>query len=163
MPKKIIIDHTKCTGCMICAQACSLVKTGSFNPAASRIRVVDWEDTGVTVPIVCHHCAEPVCLPACPENAISKNAQTGLVRIDPETCVSCAECRKACPYAGPVYSMPEKQVLLCDHCDGEPTCVIVCPTGALTFGEYKTGEAGQRLIAMNEARSTITVKEHRHE
>ena len=159
MPKKIIVEHNKCTGCLICAQACSLVKTGTFNPTASRIRIVDWEDSGITVPVVCQHCAEPVCLPACLEEAIGKDPQTGIVSIDQDLCVTCAKCRNACPYGGPIFSAPEKRVRLCDHCDGEPACVIVCPTGALEYEEYETGTEGQRLAAMCEVRNTLVKKE----
>ena len=161
MPKTIIIDHDKCTGCLMCAQACSLVKTGTFNPAAARIRIVDWEESGATDPIVCQHCAEPVCIPACPESAISKDPAGGIVRIDPEACINCATCRKICPYAGPVYSAIEKRVVLCDHCGGEPTCVSVCPTGALQYEEYEPGETGARLRAIGEIRSTVIKKERR--
>jgi len=161
MHKKIIIDHSKCTGCFMCGQACSLVKTGTFNPAAARIRIVDWEDSGVTVPIVCQHCAEPVCLPACPQEAISKDLQTGIVSIDSEQCINCTICRNVCPYAGPVFSPIEKQVVLCDHCGGEPTCVSVCPTGALRYVECEIGDERDRLSAMGEIRKTLIRKERR--
>ena len=155
MPKKIIVDHEECTGCLMCVQACSLVKTGSFNPASSRIRIVDWEARGVTVPVICQHCAEPICMPACPEEAISKDLQTGVVSIDPELCTNCTVCRRACPYAGPVFSAPEKKVLLCDYCGGTPTCVNVCPTEALHYQDYETGSPGQRLTAMEEVRNNL--------
>jgi carbon-monoxide dehydrogenase iron sulfur subunit len=161
VPKTIIIDHDRCTGCLICAQACSLVKTGTFNPSASRIRIVDWEESGITNPLVCQHCAEPVCLPACPEGAISKDPESGLVRIDPEACVDCSVCRRVCPYAGPVYSPVEQRVVLCDHCGGEPTCVGVCPTDALQYLEYVPGDLGARLRAMAVVRSAVTKKERR--
>lgn len=159
MPKKIVIDFSKCTGCLMCAQVCSLVKTGTFTPAAARIRIVDWEDSGVTNPIVCQHCAEPVCLPACPEGAISKDIQSGVVSIDPELCTNCTTCRKVCPYAGPVFSPIENQVVLCDHCGDQPSCVSVCPTGALQYPEYEPGTAGERLAAMAEIRTTVMKKE----
>jgi ferredoxin len=58
-----------------------------------------------------------------------------------------------------VYSPVEKKVVLCDHCGGEPTCVSVCPTGALQYLEYKPGEAGERLVAMGEIRNTVKRKE----
>ena len=158
MSKTVIVDHDKCTGCLMCAQACSLVKTGTFTPAASRIRIVDWEDSGITNPIVCQHCSEPVCLPACPEGAIGKDPRSGIVSIDSALCINCTVCRKVCPYAGPVFSSVEKQVVLCDLCGGEPTCVGVCPTGALQYLEYKPGEVGGRLAAMGEIRSTVMKK-----
>lgn len=160
MPKKIMIDHARCTGCFICGQACSLVKTGTFNPAASRIRIVDWEDTGVTVPVVCQHCAEPVCLPSCPGGAISRDAQTGVVRIDQSLCINCTVCRQVCPYGGPVFSAAERRVVICDHCGGESTCVSVCPTGALSFGEC-AADAEQRLTGLGEIRKTLIRKERR--
>lgn len=159
MPKKIIIDHNKCTGCFICGQACSLIKTGACNPAASRIRIVDFEDTGVTVPVVCQHCVEPVCMFSCPEGAISRDTASGLVSIDAEACDNCSVCRRVCPYSGPVFSAPERQMVLCDHCGGEPTCVIVCPTGALTYGECNQDSQDQRLKAMTQIRETVKKKE----
>ena len=159
MPRKILIDHEKCTGCYMCGQICSLVKTGTFNPGASRIRIVDWEESGVTVPILCQHCEEPVCIAACPEEAIKKDPQTGVVSIDQERCRVCSNCRKACPYGGAVYSAPEKKVFLCDLCEGEPACVSVCPTGALQFSEI-TEEAGtRRLKGLCTARDTLVKKE----
>ena len=161
MHKKIIVDQTKCTGCMMCAQVCSLVKTGTFNPPASRIRVIDFESSGVTIPILCQHCARPACLPACPVNAISKEPQTGVVGIDPEICVNCPACRFACPYAGPVYSAPEKQVCMCDMCGGTPSCVDACPTGALTIAEHAADDQEPRLTAMSEAKKALVRKERR--
>lgn len=158
MPKKIIIDHDRCTGCCICAQVCSLVKTGAFNPAASRVRVVDREDTGVTVPVVCQHCAEPVCLPSCPQGAISRNAETGVVSIDPDLCVNCAVCRRVCPYGGPAYSPPEERVVLCDYCGGDPACVPACPTGALSFEEC-AADAGKRLAGLGGIRKALVGEE----
>ncbi len=141
---------------MMCVQACSLEKTCAFNPAASRIRIIDWEKSGETMPILCQHCVEPVCLPACPEAAISRDPQTGVIRIDPDLCISCKTCRSVCPYAGPVYSATEKQVVLCDLCDGEPACVGICPTDALRFAACTPAESA---AAMAEARKHLVKKE----
>ena len=58
----------------MCGQACSLVKSRTFNPAAARIRIIDNEDSGVTVAVVCQQCAEPVCLPVCPTGALQYRA-----------------------------------------------------------------------------------------
>ena len=159
MSKKIVVEFEKCTGCFMCGQAWSLVKTGIINPAAARIRIVDQEASGVTVPVICQHCLEPVCLPVCPANAISKDSQTGVVRIDPEACTNCATCRKVCPFAGPVFSAIENKVVLCDHCGGEPICVSVCPTDALHYRDCPPGAVDERLSAMSVARKTIAKKE----
>ena len=145
----------------MCAQACSLVKIGAFAPSASRIRTVDWEDSGATVPIVCQHCVEPVCQPACPEGAISTDARSGMVSINQDLCINCNVCRNVCPYAGPVYSSTEKQVKLCDFCGGEPACVIVCPTDALRYGNITGSAAANRLTHLGEVRKTVIKKERR--
>ena len=116
-------------------RSAQLAKTSTCNPARARVRIVDDERTGVTVPMVCHDCAEPVCLACCPEGAIGKDAATGVVTVDIELCTNCRTCLEVCPYGAPVMDPVERQVHLCDHCDGEPACVAVCPTGALTYAE----------------------------
>jgi len=37
----------------------------------------------------CQHCLQPGCSDACPEGAISKDPETGVVRIDEEKCTGC--------------------------------------------------------------------------
>jgi len=161
VPKTIVVDHEKCTGCMMCAQACSLVKTGTVNPAAARIRILDRESSGITHPVLCQHCVEAVCVPACPQGAIGKDAKSGIVSIDHRLCVNCTICRAVCPYAAPVYSAAEKRVVLCDHCGGEPVCVSSCPTGALQYVAYEVDRPGPRLSAMAEIRVAVNGKERR--
>jgi Fe-S-cluster-containing dehydrogenase component len=142
----LVVDPDLCTGCLLCAQVCSLNKTGTCNPARARLRIVDWESTGETVPMVCHDCAEPVCVPCCPEGAINKDSVTGMVTIDTESCTNCRLCLEICPYGAPFMDPVDRQVYLCDHCDGQPACVAVCPTGALVYCEPDgaSGEVRQR-------------------
>jgi Fe-S-cluster-containing dehydrogenase component len=153
--KTILINHNECTGCMMCAMACSLEKTNIFNPASSRIRIANWEEKGVIVPIMCQHCAEPVCMPCCPVDAISKNPKTELVEIDSETCTNCKICRKVCPYGGPSFDCIRKQVVMCDHCGGHPACVDVCPTEALHYCEVDRHNEVIRFRGMGQIRKSI--------
>jgi carbon-monoxide dehydrogenase iron sulfur subunit len=44
-------------------------------------------------------------------------------------------CVFACPFGATFVDQDSGRVLKCDLCDGDPTCVKVCPTGALTFEE----------------------------
>ena len=134
----LYIDYEKCVGCELCTMRCSLEKTSRVNPAESRIRLVRIEEEGIVMPAVCRHCDEPYCIPACPVNAISKNAETGLVQIDADICTGCKLCLEACPYSGPVnVTVIGKKVssikVICDLCNGHPACVEVCPTGTLQF------------------------------
>jgi carbon-monoxide dehydrogenase iron sulfur subunit len=151
---RILIEPRLCTGCMICAQVCSLTKTRTCNPARARIRIVDWERSGVTVPLVCQDCAEPVCVPCCPEDALRKDAATGLVGLDAESCTSCRICLQMCPYGGPVWDPVDRQVRLCDHCEGQPACVDACPTGALAYREVDA-DAREALRGLGEMRRCL--------
>ncbi|HYA59512.1 MAG TPA: 4Fe-4S dicluster domain-containing protein, partial [Burkholderiaceae bacterium] len=49
------------------------------------------------VPVSCMHCANPPCEEVCPTTATKKRAD-GLVTIDYELCIGCANCVMACPY-----------------------------------------------------------------
>ena len=155
MRKTILIDFDKCTGCMMCTMACSLAKTESFNPARSRIGIVNWETNGLIVPVMCQHCEEPVCMFSCPVDAISKDENNGLVRIDRQTCINCKICRQVCPYGGPSWDPIAREVVLCDHCEGKPACVDVCPCDVLKYVEVDKDNVSIRLRGMTEIRKSI--------
>lgn len=55
----IFVDYDKCVGCELCVMRCSLEKTGTCNPAWSRIHVLKQEEEGITMPVLCRHCEEP--------------------------------------------------------------------------------------------------------
>ena len=133
MPRQLYIDYERCNGCEICALHCSFVKTGTFNPGRSRIHVIGWEEKGLYVPTVCRHCDEPPCIPACTEEAISKDSETGMVRIDGRKCAGRLTCLSACPYRALTIDPVENQVLICDLCDGDPVCARICPIGAIKY------------------------------
>ena len=51
----------------------------------------------------------------------------------------------ACPFGATFVNTDNGQVLKCDLCDGDPTCVKVCPTEAITCEEI-TKEAYLKLM-----------------
>ena len=69
MAKHIEVCVDKCTGCKLCELACSAVKTGQFNPRASRIKVVLVDIPEIPVPILtegCDYCfGNPACVSLC--------------------------------------------------------------------------------------------------
>jgi anaerobic dimethyl sulfoxide reductase subunit B (iron-sulfur subunit) len=92
--------------------------------------------------VPCYHCERPVCVDACPSEAIHKEPEYGAVLIDSEKCDGCRLCYDACPYGAPVYESddPGVRARKCTFCidrllRGEkPICVIACPLRALDFG-----------------------------
>lgn len=132
--KYMLVDYNKCTGCRLCTLVCSLIKTGTCNSARARIRVADWKEKGFIVPLVCQDCAEPICMTACKEQAIIRDLKTGAITIAREKCTNCKRCIMVCPFGGPSFDPVAKEVVLCDHCGGNPACVDVCSRGALKYG-----------------------------
>ncbi len=43
----------------------------------------------------------PACVASCPTGAMAKDTDTGIVSNDPDVCIGCGACAKACPYGAP--------------------------------------------------------------
>lgn len=141
------IDLARCIGCHTCEVACQ--KENNTNPGLKYRRVLEIESGGYPdtifefVTSACNHCADPSCLPACPEGAITKDPDDGKVLIDQGRCVGCRYCIAACPYGAPQFNEESGLVEKCTFCVhrvgavGHPTflpaCVEVCPTKALSM------------------------------
>jgi len=54
------------------------------------------------VPVLCMHCDDAPCIPACPIEGAIYRRDDGLVIIDPKKCTGCMNCVDACPY-GCIY------------------------------------------------------------
>lgn len=91
----------------------------------------------------CMHCIEPACASSCFSKALFKNPDTGAIDYNPHLCVGCRYCMLACPFSIPKYEWEKAlpSISKCNFCSdkidgGElPTCVSVCPTGCLSFGD----------------------------
>jgi Fe-S-cluster-containing hydrogenase component 2 len=139
--KTFFIRAEFCTGCEICRVACSMVKEREVNPAKARLKVNRIVMDGIMIPFICLNCKDPSCMRACRRGAITKDTETGWVVIDKEKCNDCALCIAACPFSA-INLTPDKKVLLCDVCGGNPKCAEMCPTGALQFADRDKGVAG---------------------
>lgn len=149
-------DSTRCTGCRTCEMAC---KDYNDLPASYAFRRVfdyeggDWKDNGdgtfeptswaYHVSMACNHCEMPACVANCPQGALEKDADTGLVSRDEEKCIGCGTCVKSCPYEVPVVDTETMKSMKCDGCaarvaEGKmPICVDACPLRALEFGDIE--------------------------
>ena len=154
----LVVDVKKCQGCISCMLACSLVHEGAQSLSLSRIQIL--QDSFGKFPDdltieQCRQCEAPACVEACPENALTADAEFGHVRVvDKEKCTGCGDCFQACPYTPARLSIAEDEVFnrdlksnKCDLCANAPyhwdekgggpeglqACVEVCPVGAIAF------------------------------
>jgi Fe-S-cluster-containing dehydrogenase component len=96
------------------------------------------------VPVMCQHCVDAPCIPACPSGAIYAR-DDGLVIIDPVKCQGRQLCIDACPYKGVISFNHDLGIAQkCTGCahllDREwpikvPHCVENCIQEALLYGE----------------------------
>jgi phenylglyoxylate dehydrogenase beta subunit len=125
----IAFDAAKCDGCTKCMSACALAKTGADDIARARIQVMP---TAFGFELaMCRQCGDPKCVTVCPAGALAKNAESGVIAWDGAKCVDCLLCTVGCAYAGIAPDTADGRVAKCDMCDGAPSCVSACPTGAL--------------------------------
>ena len=143
-------DQTRCTGCYTCIVACKDWHDIPAGPA-SWVHITATEKG--TFPDVslsylfssCLHCAEPICIKACPVDAITKRQEDGIVVVDREVCIGGEKCkfacRTACPYDVPQFEAePNPKMQKCDLClerwseNKKPICVDACPMRALDAG-----------------------------
>jgi anaerobic dimethyl sulfoxide reductase subunit B (iron-sulfur subunit) len=155
--------HTdRCVQCHACEMACK--SHNGVEPGVRWRRVIDaWggrfpDVTNRSISFSCMHCGKPACLDACPEHAISKRAEDGIVVVDPRKCIGCRSCAAACPFHVPQYGRTGI-MQKCDLCLGRiqqgklPSCVATCPGEALKFGamdelaEVSSAKSGRRLSA----------------
>ncbi len=139
----IIFMQEKCTQCHGCEVACKTwrnVEPGISLRTIKNIWKGDYPDVKcLTASISCTHCIDPACVDACPEQAIEKRTEDGIVIVDREACTGCRTCYDACPYGVPQFDTEDK-MRKCDLCIGRidfeketPPCVATCPVNALAF------------------------------
>lgn len=133
MPSYIRVDPEKCNGCLICENYCSFFHERAIWPARTRIRVKKEFDVGPFSPTVCHQCEDAPCADACLFQLITQDKLTGTWTINQAECDGCRICIDDCPYDAIFFDWDSLKSLKCDLCNGNPECVLVCPTGALSF------------------------------
>ncbi len=136
MRKRIRTNFDLCTGCGICLLACSEKNKGGYNPRFAMLRIEKKQDGLVEEPIVCNQCENPYCLQVCPANAITKDPESGIVKINKQKCTGCGLCKEYCPRD--VIVIKDGIASKCELCEGDPVCVKSCPTNALEL--IKVGE-----------------------
>jgi Fe-S-cluster-containing dehydrogenase component/CRP-like cAMP-binding protein len=141
----MLIDLDHCTGCDECVKACASTHQGTprFVRSGPQYGPLMFAHS-------CMHCIDPVCMIGCPTGAIARDQETGVISIDPLSCIGCKTCSESCPYDNIVMiqvrdgkgraavdrktQLPILQASKCDMCQGQstgPACQNACPHDAL--------------------------------
>lgn len=161
----VIVVHTeKCSGCRMCEVACSLRNMKECNPERSRIRVIKMQQNGQLefVPSTCMQCETAMCELVCPAKAISRDPNTGARIVDEKKCIGCSSCSYACPFGACFVDRALGKSIVCHQCEGDPTCVKVCPSGALQYVPHDEVNIALRHAGAHrffEAREFVRYKE----
>jgi carbon-monoxide dehydrogenase iron sulfur subunit len=151
----VIVHPERCVGCMQCSAHCAVAHSQGKTLFAAvfeqprpapRIHVGPGPN-GFAFPNKCRHCDPAPCQGACMPRAITRDAATGAVLVDPSRCIHCGMCSMVCPFGVIRYREDRRSgnghpvAVKCDNCverqkAGEPpACVEACAAGALEFGD----------------------------
>ena len=140
-------DQSRCIGCNACVIACK--QWHDIPPGPIKwMRVYQWEKDVFPntrlhmLAINCYHCENPVCMKACPNEAIYRMEKYGAILVDADKCQGTRKCWQACPYGVPQYGGDETGLKMskCNMCidrleqELKPICVLSCSMRALEFG-----------------------------
>lgn len=140
-----VLDQSRCIGCHACTIACKAendVPLGSFRTFVKYVEEGEFPAVKRSFAVLrCNQCSAAPCVTICPTGALSKHG-TGIVDIDPRSCIGCKACMQGCPYDA-IYISPSKGTAekchFCAHRTEQglaPACAIVCPTEAIIPGDF---------------------------
>lgn len=133
MNKILMISPKKCNNCKTCEAVCP----------NSAVNVISFDETEVSVPIMCMQCEDAACMKVCPRKAISRD-ENGAVVVDKAKCIGCKICVSACSLGNIHYSTKEKRIMKCNLCGASPACAKYCPTMAIEFVDGTTDNLGKK-------------------
>ena len=121
---RIKVNKEKCSGCHLCAMVCSLFHSGIIHIEKSAIRIQkDDLDTSLNTPLLCRQCKEMKCL----------DGEEGGKPQERKKFIWSHNRAKRCPFDA--LTILGENAYHCDLCLGNPQCIKVCTTGALTLSK----------------------------
>ena len=174
---QLIIDVAKCEDCNNCILACKDEHVDNEFPGYSAPQPlhgqywmnIDARERGqypridvAYLPQPCMHCANPPCVKAAQDGAMSIRAD-GLVMLDPNKAKGQKQLVEACPYGAVFWNqeldLPQKCTMcahLLDNGWSTTRCVQACPTGALQL--IKRQDAEMQAQAEKQGLQTLRPK-----
>lgn len=143
-------DARLCVGCGACQFACREANQLAPGEYFRRLLCLEPEQGLMYAGFYsagCNHCLEPACAAACPNGAMCRDPEQGIVVHDGTKCIGCSCCTWACPYGAVSMDRETGKAHKCTGCVSRreqgklPACVASCPTGALRFGPVEELEA----------------------
>jgi Fe-S-cluster-containing hydrogenase component 2 len=107
--------------------------------------------------MVCLQCEDPLCEHACPNGAILYN-EKGILVVDSEVCIGCANCVTACTYGGIELDPATLKAIKCDLCQGNPACIKACDYGAVSLVDARKKGLKARRDGIDIAYQTVGMK-----
>lgn len=107
------------------------------------------------LPRLCNHCTRPICIEACPRNAMYKRKEDGIVLRDETRCRGYQFCLEACPYKKVYFNYVKNISQQCIFCYPRiekgvaPACARQCP-GRMVFVGYLDDKNGPVYKLVNE-------------
>ncbi len=150
----MVIDLRRCIGCHACSVSCKTEHDVALGVFRTRVRYVERPGSAqlAFVPMLCMHCEDAPCIPACPTDAMTRKPD-GRVVVEHDKCDGNMDCIAACPYDAiqldPAAGIADK----CDLCQHrtevglDPACVASCPSGTLRFGDLGDPESKLAKVA----------------
>src|SRR5665213_1960617 len=95
----VFVNPDRCIGCLQCELACAVEHSSSQDPASAflespvprkRVHVEAGPMPTLAFPNRCRHCDPAPCLQVCPSGAINREADLGVVLVEPKRCIGCA-------------------------------------------------------------------------
>ena len=127
----LLYNPERCTGCRFCEIACAYYHFKEITLEKAHLHITFNEEKGLFEATYCQHCDEPLCVAACPSGAVTKDPETGWVKINPIRCIGCRTCTFICPLSVPWFNEERHISMKCDFCDGDPQCAKVCSPQAI--------------------------------